>query len=46
MKIMHLLILIYCIKYIDDRFKDKRENIGIDNATIISIVGLILIIIF
>lgn len=46
MKIVYLLLLIYCIKYIDDRFKDKRENIGIDNATIISVVGLILMIIF
>lgn len=46
MEIVYLLLLIYCIKYIDDRFKDKRENIGIDNATIIGIVGLILMIIF
>ena len=45
MKIVYLLLLIYCIKYIDDRFKDKREDIGIDNATIICIIGLILMII-
>ena len=46
MKIVYLLLLVYCIKYIDDRFKDKKEDIGIDNATIIGIVGLILLIIF
>ena len=46
MKLIFLLLLIWCVKYIVDRFKDKREDIGIDNATIIAIVGLILMIIF
>lgn len=45
MKILYLLLLLYCIKYIDDRFKNKKEDIGIDNATIIGAIGLLLLII-
>jgi len=45
-KIVCFFLLIYSIKYIVDRFKNKRENIGLDNAYIIGIIGLILVIIF
>lgn len=34
-KMIDLLALLYCIKYIYDRFNNKKENIGLDNATII-----------
>lgn len=45
-KIICILLLIYSIKYIADRFKGKKENIGLDNAYIICIIGLILAIVF
>ena len=45
-KIICILLLAYSIKYIVDRVKGKRENIGLDNTYIIGIIGLILVIIF
>ena len=45
-KIIALLALVYCIKYIIDRFNDKKENIGLDNTTIMLGIGLIVFIIF
>ena len=45
-KLFCLLLLIYSIKYIVDRYKGKKENIGLDNTYIIGIIGLIIIIIF
>lgn len=45
-KIICLFLLIYSIKYIVDRFKGKKENIGLDNTYIICCIGLILVIIF
>lgn len=45
-KIIALLALLYCIKYIYDRFNNKRENIGLDNATIMLGIGLIIYLIF
>lgn len=44
-KILCMLLLIYCINYIVDRIKEKREDIGLDNTMIICAIGLILIII-
>jgi len=44
-KILCMLLLIYCINYIVDRFKNKRDNIGLDNTMIICAIALILIII-
>lgn len=41
-----LLALVYCIKYITDRFNDKREDIGLDNTAIILSIALIVFIIF
>ena len=45
-KIICILLLIYSIKYVVDRIKGKKENIGLDNTYIINIIALILIIIF
>lgn len=45
-KIVCLLCLIYCVKYIIDRLKGKREDIGLDNTFILCSIGLILSIIF
>jgi hypothetical protein len=45
-KIITLLALLYCIKYIYDRFNNKKENIGLDNTVIISVIGLIIYLIF
>lgn len=45
-KIIVLLALLYCIKYIYDRFNNKKENIGLDNATIILGIDLIICLIF
>ena len=46
MKLILLLLLIWCVKYIIDRFKNKKEDIGIDNAIIIGASVLLLMIIF
>ena len=45
-KIIALLALLYCTKYIYDRFNNKKENIGLDNATIILGIGFIIFLIF
>jgi hypothetical protein len=46
MKLIFLLLLIWCVKYIVDRFKNKKEDIGIDNTIIIGASVLLLMIIF
>ena len=46
MKLIFLLLLIWCVKYIVDRFKNKKEDIGIDNTIIIGVIALLLMIIF
>ena len=46
MKIIFLLLLIWCVKYIIDRFKNKKKDIGIDNIIIIGAIALLLMIIF
>lgn len=45
-KIINLLALAYCIKYIVDRFNNKKENIGLDNIIIYLGIVLIMILIF
>ena len=45
-KIILLVLLIYCIKYLFDRYNYKKENIGLDNTYIICSICLILILIF
>ena len=45
-KIIALLALLYCIKYIYDRFNNKKEDIGLDNTIIMLGVGLIICLIF
>ena len=48
LKIISLLItflfLIICIKYLYDRWNNKVSDLGFDNACLIDIIGLILII--
>ena len=46
LKVISLVLLIWCVKYVIDIFNNKKENIGIDNAVILGIIGLFLIIIF
>lgn len=41
-KIIALLALLYCIKYICDRFSNKKEDIGLDNTIIILGIALII----
>ena len=45
-KIINLLALVYCIKYIYDRFNNKKEDIGLDNTIIILGIALIMYLIF
>ena len=44
-KILCMLLLVYCINYIVDRFKNKKQDIGLDNTMVICAIALILIII-
>nr|DAW91301.1 MAG TPA: FeoB-associated Cys-rich membrane protein [Bacteriophage sp.] len=45
-KIIGLLALLYCIKYIYDRFNNKKEDIGLDNTIIMLGICLIMELIF
>lgn len=45
-KIMDLLALAYCIKYIVDRLNNKKPEIGLDNTMVILGIGLIMSLIF
>lgn len=45
-KAIALLALAYCIKYIVDRFNNKKANIGLDNTMVILGIDLIIFLIF
>lgn len=45
-KIITLLALLYCIKYIYDRVNDKIEDLGLDALVTFLTIALIMLLIF